>query len=160
MRMKKEISENYLLPFRKFPKTMVCYSREDVKIMRPEDLEEFDYINSLTQDSEIDFSKLRVESSDLDWAGVDYLLPIAQRKFLASKEDEYLQSFFEALIWVLNYDNGMKKLISLFSVQDVICFKNWFELMLNDPYMSRLFSWDKEDIMKHIAFLEDYIRLL
>lgn len=150
--------EPYLLPLRKFPETMVCYPREYVKITRPEDLAEFDYINSLNQNSDIDFCKFRAASSDLDWHGLNYILPIAQRKFLADKENECLQDFFEGLIWILDYDDGMRKLISLFSYQDVICFRNWFLFMVNDSYMARLFSYDKDDIMKHVEFLDNYIR--
>ncbi|OOF39489.1 hypothetical protein BKK50_10580 [Rodentibacter rarus] len=74
-----------LLPLRKFPYSITIYLREYVQITRPEDLDEYDYIASLTENSIVEFNKFRITSSDLNWSGINYFLPIAQRNYLNKK---------------------------------------------------------------------------
>ncbi|KMK50447.1 hypothetical protein RO21_11795 [[Actinobacillus] muris] len=151
--------ESDLIPLNQFPSSMINYPREYVKITRPEDLEEFDYISNLTKDSIIDFSKFRITSSDLSWKGIYYLLPIAQRKYLQEPDDSIID-FFEGLSWLLEYDNGIEKLVKIMKKDDIKRLKDWFCFLLRNknkiPNEDFIEFYEKE-IIQHVNYLKNYL---
>lgn len=155
--MCKILLEQNLLPLRKFPKSMTIYSREYVQKTRPEDLDEYSYIASLTENSIVDFNKFRVVSSDLSWEGVNYLLPIAQRYYL-NKRDDPIIDFFDGFIWLLGYKNGMQCLLDFMSFSDVFLLKNWFCILLeNKENEPDYVDYYENEIRKYISLLDKYL---
>lgn len=157
--MCKVLLEQNLLPLREFPKSMTIHSREYVQKTRPEDLEEYSYIASLTENSIVDFNKFRVVSSDLSWDGINYLLPIAQRYYLNSR-DEAVIDFFEGFIWLLGYKNGMQCLLNFMSLYDIFLLRNWFCILLdNKENEPDYVDYYKNEIRKYISLLGKYLCL-
>lgn len=145
-----------LLPLRKFPYSITIYPREYVQITRPEDLDEYDYIASLTENSIVDFNKFRITSSDLNWSGINYFLPIAQKNYL-NKKNESVIDFFDGFVWLLGYENGLSKLVSLMNYDDIFLLRNWLFILLKnkecEPDYVRFYS---TEIKEYIKFLDKY----
>ncbi|KMK50906.1 hypothetical protein RO21_09270 [[Actinobacillus] muris] len=146
--------QGMLIPLKNFPASITKYPREYVKITRPEDIEEYDYLASLTPDSEIDFSRFRSVSSDLNWEGIYYLLPIAQRRYLQFI-DESIIDFFDGFIRLLGYLNGIDKLKRLMSQDDILRLIYWLRFLLEDENPDINFiDFDEDEINRYIDYLE------
>ena len=77
----------HLLKLKKLPQYFFIYEREHVAIARPEDIKDYDYLASLKEGDEIDYTQFRGSSSDISWEGWAYLLPHLQREWLYHYSD-------------------------------------------------------------------------
>lgn len=141
-----------LLKCKDFPQKIVIYPREYVFMTRPEDISEYDYLNSLKKNDVIDFSAFRLTSSDISLTFVSYLFPILQRKWKNSY-CELIDDRIDELFLKLAYQDTFEKYLVMIDEEDKKSLLDWFCYLLKHEKEKPFVYGNVDEINNFINYL-------
>ena len=142
----------HLLKLKKLPQYFFIYEREHVAIARPEDIKDYDYLASLKEGDEIDYTQFRGSSSDISWEGWAYLLPHLQREWLYHYSD-IIDDRLDELFWSFTYQNGFEDFVKILDQEDKSNLLSWMKYL-------RLEKQDQVFVYSNIDELNGFINFL
>ena len=142
----------HLLKLKKLPQYFFIYEREHVAIARPEDIKDYDYLASLKEGDEIDYTQFRGSSSDISWEGWAYLLPHLQREWLYHYSD-IIDDRLDELFWAFTSNKRFENIVKLLDQEDKSNLLSWMKYL-------RLEKQDQVFVYSNIDELNGFINFL
>ena len=143
----------HLLKLKKLPQYFFIYEREHVAIARPEDIKDYDYLASLKEGDEIDYTQFRGSSSDISWEGWAYLLPHLQREWLYHYSD-IIDDRLDELFWSFTYQNVFEDFVKILDQQDKSNLLSWMKYLLLEKQDQVFVNSNIDELNWFIAILE------
>ncbi|WP_279573569.1 hypothetical protein [Volucribacter amazonae] len=147
---------NFWLSNKKFPIDFLQFNRKYVEDKYPLGIAEYNYLNSLTEGSKIDFSKFSGGSFYISWNGWSYILPKLQYEWFHNYNNT-IDFFMGEFIFHITYGNNIFKLLDILDKKDITKLFNWFKYIIIYYSYQSFSQYYRNNIKNLIFIIDDFI---